>query len=174
MFKLAARGGDNAGLYCGDDGLFLGPIPLIARARGVYRLPAEDEIANLLVTAYGSAEEANRPRPRLPLIQAALQEGATCRAMILAVQAQLGPIAPEGIVRLAQTEMLYRYNFNPDQPRDSHGRWTADGGGGSRTGDHPASPPAEGSRSGSDSVAPTQFRETALVSSYLGLKLPGF
>ncbi len=44
--------------------------------------------------------------------------------MILAVQAQLGPIEPDGIARLAQAASLAKFNFNPDEPRDWHGRWT--------------------------------------------------
>lgn len=46
--------------------------------------------------------------------------------MILAVQARLGPVMPSGIARLAQAEALSKYNFNPDEPRDRLGRWTAE------------------------------------------------
>jgi hypothetical protein len=141
MFKLAERSGGSAGLFCGAAGLFLGPSPLIARVGATYRIRAEEEIAGLLAAAYGSLEKAAGLRPRLPLIRDALQEGDHCRAMILAVQARLGPLAPEGIERLARTEALAKYNFNPDQPRDWHGRWAREEGGtptgGTRTGDHP-------------------------------------
>lgn len=116
MYKLAERPGDSAGVYCGAGGLFLGRSPLIARIGATYRIRVDDEIAGLLAAAYGSIEEAERLRPRLRLIRSALQDGDHCRAMILAVQARLGPVAAEGIARLAQTESLCKYNFNPDEP----------------------------------------------------------
>ncbi len=124
MFKLAQRGGSD-GLHCGPEGLFLGPSPLIVHIGGVYRLRAEDEITDLLATAYGSPAEGQGLPPRLRLIREALQEGDHCRAMILAVQARLGPVMPDGIARLARTEALGKYSFNPDEPRDRLGRWTS-------------------------------------------------
>jgi hypothetical protein len=126
MFKLADRRGGNAGLYCGPEGLFLGPRPLITRVGPVYRSRAEDEIAALLAAAYGVNERAERHRTRMSLIRAALREGNICRAMILAVQAGLGPVAPDGMARLARLEARGKANFNPDEPRDRHGRWTAE------------------------------------------------
>ncbi len=44
--------------------------------------------------------------------------------MILAVHAQLGPVSTAGRARL---EKLAKYNFNPDEPRDWHGRWADSG-----------------------------------------------
>ncbi|HEV7995018.1 MAG TPA: hypothetical protein VGP52_02045 [Stellaceae bacterium] len=113
MYKLAERPGDSAGVYCGAGGLFLGRSPLIARIGATYRIRVDDEIAGLLAAAYGSIEEAERLRPRLRLIRSALQDGDHCRAMILAVQARLGPVAAEGIARLAQTESLCKYTSIP-------------------------------------------------------------
>lgn len=101
----------------------------------------------LLAAASGSLEKAAGLRPRLPLIRDALQEGDHCRAMILAVQVRLAPVAPQGLERLAHTEALAKYNFNPDQPRDWHGRWAGEEGntstGGTNTGDHPALVPVQ-------------------------------
>lgn len=91
---------------------------------------------------------------RLPLIREALQQGDLCRAAILAVQARLGPMAPEGVDRLAQTEALAKYNFNPDEPRDWHGRWTGWESSASTavtgTTDHPALPSADHPVSGAN------------------------
>jgi hypothetical protein len=126
MFKLADRQGGTAGPYCGPEGLFLGPSPLIVRVGPAYRSRAEDDVKALLAAAYGSNEPAERLLPRLLLIRAALQAGNICRAMILAVQARLGPVAPEGIAHLARLEALRKANFNPDKPRDRYGRWTAE------------------------------------------------
>ena len=147
MFKLAERQGGNAGLYCGADGLFLGRSPLIARIGATYRIRADDEIARLLAAACNSLDKAEGLRPRLRLIRSALQDGDYCRAMILAVQARLGPMAPESIARLAQTEAISKYSFNPDEPRDWHGRWTTwEGGtfpGEAGANGHPALPSGE-------------------------------
>ena len=45
--------------------------------------------------------------------------------MILAVHAQkLGPIPTDGRARL---DKFAKHNFNPDEPRDRHGRWTDSG-----------------------------------------------
>lgn len=112
MFKLAERCGGSAGLYCGSEGLFLGPSPLIARIGAGYRIRDEREVRSLLAAAYGTSDIETLPR-RLPLIREALQQGDLCRATILAVQARLGPMRPEGIKRLARTEALAKYNFKP-------------------------------------------------------------
>lgn len=161
---LAERPGDSAGLYCGAEGLFLGLSPLIARAGDAYQVRAQDEIESLLVAAYGSSEPAEKLCPRLPLIRAALQEGDLCRSMILAVHAQLDPVAPEGVERLVRVEALYKHNFNPAEPRDWHGRWTALEEGASTgttaAGGHPALPSA--GTSGYNHVRnPTQVAQNA-------------
>jgi rare lipoprotein A len=43
------------------------------------------------------------------------------------LQLCLGEITEEGVSRAATTEKLLKYNFNPDEPRDSRGRWTTEG-----------------------------------------------
>lgn len=114
--------------------------------------------------AYGLDGAGEGLIPRLDLIREALQEGDICRAMILALQAQLGPVAPEAIVRMARMEALGKHNFNPDELRDLHGQWTAEGGsfptGGAGSGGHPALPTAENRRSGRDRY-PTQVAQNA-------------
>lgn len=52
MFKLAERRGGSAGLYCGGEGLFLGPSPLIALVDAGYRIRDESEVRSLLAAAY--------------------------------------------------------------------------------------------------------------------------
>lgn len=148
MFKLAEQRGGSVGLYYGAEGLFLGPSPMIARVGAGYRIRDENEIRGLLAAAYGSPVRSTETlAPRLPLIREALEQGDLCRAAILAVQAQLSPMAPEGIERLAHVERLAKYNFNPDEPRDGHGRWTGleDGAqtDATATGDHPALIPVQ-------------------------------
>lgn len=121
MFKLAGNPGDDDGLYCGPEGLFLGPTAVIPKIGDNYRQRPESEVAALLAAAYGPDQESDGLLRRLGLIRDALQRGDLCNAMILAVHAQLGPVSTDGRVRL---EKLAKHNFNPDQPRDWHGRWT--------------------------------------------------
>ncbi len=65
MFKLALTRGGDAGLYCGREGLFLGPGPLIERVGDEYRLRAQDEIVMLLAAAYEPDEATAGLLPRL-------------------------------------------------------------------------------------------------------------
>jgi hypothetical protein len=53
MFKLAQRRTASRGIYCVEEGLHLGGVPLIERDdRGDYRLRAEREIETILTAAY--------------------------------------------------------------------------------------------------------------------------
>ena len=60
MFKLAERRGKRDGLYCGWDGVYLGPAALIERREGRYWLRAEDEVAALLAAAYETPPDVAR------------------------------------------------------------------------------------------------------------------
>lgn len=132
MFRLAERRGQGEGLYGGRGGLFLGPSALIGKFAGMYRCRGSDEVAELVTAAYGTRGAAAQLVSRLPLIREALQAGDLCRAMILAVHARIGPLSPAGIAKLASAEALAKYNFNPDEPRGWHGRWTDSGSAGDR------------------------------------------
>ena len=62
MIKLAENLVASRGLYCGHEGLYLGPSPLIERDfKGGYRLRPEQEIAALLAAAYDPAPELRLP-----------------------------------------------------------------------------------------------------------------
>lgn len=124
MFKLAGNPGGGDGLYCGPEGLFLGPSAVIAKDDGSYRVRSDAEVTALLVAAYGPEQETAGLLHRLGLIRDALQRDDLCNAMILAVHAQLGPISTDGRARL---DKFAKHNFNPDEPRDWHGRWTDSG-----------------------------------------------
>jgi hypothetical protein len=48
--------------------------------------------------------------------------------MIAAVHTQTPELSPEAALRLANAEQqLAKYNYDPSEPRDRHGRWTRDG-----------------------------------------------
>jgi hypothetical protein len=52
-------------------------------------------------------------------------------AAIAAVQTRTPELSSEAALRLAEADRgLTKYNYNPDEPRDWHGRWTRDGSAG--------------------------------------------
>jgi hypothetical protein len=147
MFKLAESRGSTRGLYCGREGLFLGPSPLIECHQGIYRLRPRDEVAVLLAAAYEPVPDLARCLAKLAEVLAAFEERDITRAMIAALHLRLGEILEERMARLVGAEALLKYNINPDQPRDWHGRWTTEGSASSTreasAADHPALVPAQ-------------------------------
>jgi hypothetical protein len=107
----------------------------------------EDEVAALLAAAYGPGHNIAELLARLRLIATRLNDADLTVAMIGAVHLRLEEIAEDGVARVTRTEALLKSNFDSAQPRDDHGRWTADG---SNLGDretgaagHPALRPAQ-------------------------------
>ena len=152
MMKLAPPGGDGYGLYGDEDGLYLGPgVPLVARqvdADGVARLVVrpQEEIAMLLNTAYEVEVDLSRRMSILQAVANALEKGEMSRAMISAAHLRIPPLWDDAAVaRLRVVERLLKQNFNPDEPRDWHGRWTNGPGGAEnrRPGMHGGAGPAE-------------------------------
>jgi len=67
----------------------------------------------------------------LSVIAKALNDGDLALAWIGALQLGLPELADGAAVnRMAAADRLLKYNFNPAEPRDSHGRWTTDGSAG--------------------------------------------
>jgi hypothetical protein len=126
MFKLAESRVSNQGLYCGPEGLYLGPAALIERRDGRVYLRAEEEITTLLVAAYDRAHDDARCFVRIREIAVALEEEDLSRAMIAALQLRLGEISDNSIAQLARADAVLKYNFNPLQPRNRQGRWSGD------------------------------------------------
>ena len=83
MFKLEAQLGSKRGVYCGSDGLYLGPLALIQHRNGMYTLRSKAGIEALLVGAYGP-DVAGRVS-ELRTIAAQLQRGELAQAMISAL-----------------------------------------------------------------------------------------
>jgi hypothetical protein len=149
MFKLAASRGSRQGVYCGREGLYLGPTALIELRDGRFCLRAEDEITRLLVAAYDPAPDGAGVFAKMREVAVALEEEDLSRAMIAALQLGLGEISDESIARLIRADSLLKHNFNLLQPRNRLGRWTGDGSDGvlpARTGDPPPRRPASGGR----------------------------
>src|SRR3984893_6874523 len=133
MFRLTnERGG--LGLSCTPGGVSLAGVPLLRRAQAEFVPRPASEVALLLKTAYGK----NLPglQSRIGAIAQALNSGDFALAMIAAVHTRTPELSQEAALRLANAnEALtnYNYNYNPDEPRDWHGRWTRDGTAGQTT-----------------------------------------
>ena len=126
MFKLAANRGSRQGVYCGHDGLYLGPAALIERREGRVCLRAEDEIRALLGAAYDRAPDIPGFSAKMREVAVALGEEDLSRAMIAALQMGLCELSDEGIARLTRADSVSKHNFNPLEPRGWHGRWSGD------------------------------------------------
>jgi hypothetical protein len=128
MFKLAERRASSGGVYCGKDGLYLGPASLIERDdNGGYRVRPAADIEALLAAAYGTPPEIGRCVAGLSRVAGHLRGGNLPLAMIAAVHLDFADLPEDRVERLARTERLLKANFNPAEPRDEQGRWMNDG-----------------------------------------------
>lgn len=122
-----ARKQEGCGVDCSRNGLTLAGVPLLRReANGLAPRP-EAEIRRLVEGAYGSQIDPARLMGGLQVIAQALNAGRITRAMIAAAQLDLPALDENGADRIAKAESaLEKAGFNPDEPRDEHGRWTDD------------------------------------------------
>jgi hypothetical protein len=124
-FRLTNEPG-GLGLSCTPGGLSLAGVPLLRRTQTGFVPRSTSQVTSLLRAAY--EEDPTRLRSTLDAIANALNRGDFAAAMIAAVHTLTPEMSPEAALRLANAEQeLIKYNYNPYEPRDSHGRWTTDG-----------------------------------------------
>ena len=128
VFSLTnERGG--LGLSCTPPGVSLAGVPLLRGAQAQFVPRPASEVALLLKTAYG--KDLPGLQSRLGAIAQALNSGDFALAMIAAVHTRTPELSQEAALRLANVdEALTKYNYNSDEPRDWHGRWTREGSAG--------------------------------------------
>jgi hypothetical protein len=125
IFRLTNEPG-GLGLSCAPSGVSLAGVSLLRKTRTGFVPRPEAEIGALLKAAYG--EDPTGLQPRLGTIAQALNSGDFAKAIIVAVHTRTPELSSEAALRLAKADReLAKYNFNPDEPRDWHGRWTRDG-----------------------------------------------
>jgi hypothetical protein len=108
IFQLAECRGSKSGLYCGTDGVHLGPSPLIELREGAYVVRPEQEIAALLAAAYDPPPDAGSLRSRLQTIAEHLQRSDLGQAMISSVLLGFGEPSDPAVARLAEADRATR------------------------------------------------------------------
>jgi hypothetical protein len=126
MFRLTNEPG-GLGLSCTPAGVSLAGVPLLRRTDARFAPRPASEIAALLEAAYD--DDQIQLRSSLGAIAHALNSGDFARAMIAAVHTRTPELSREAAIRLANAEQELT-KYNPDEPRDWHGRWTRDGSAG--------------------------------------------
>lgn len=120
MFRLSDRPGER-GLSCTPDGVALADVPLVRKTQAGFVPRPANEIASLLKAAFG--ERPTALQSRLGAITQALNRGDFASAMIAAVHTQTPDLTAESAARLAQADReLAKYDYNPEESRDWHGR----------------------------------------------------
>jgi hypothetical protein len=124
-FRLSDRPGD-LGLACNARGLDLASVPLLNHEAGRFKPRPLEQIKKLLGYAYGVSGNAERLGSGLQAVANALNERDITRAMVAALRLRLPPLDWDGAVRILQAENALA-KYDPNEPRDWHGRWTSEG-----------------------------------------------
>jgi hypothetical protein len=112
-------------------GVMLGPdCVLVQRTNGGYCRINAAALDKLVKTAFGD-DHLRRFSPVLDRITAALAAGDLVKAQLLGLEIPLRALDDRQLRRLRSASSLIKAGFDPDQPRDERGQWTAEGGGGS-------------------------------------------
>jgi hypothetical protein len=125
VFRLTDEPG-GLGPSCTPTGVSLAGVPLLRKTRAGFAPRPAPEIASLLTAAHG--DDLTGLKSRLGAIAQALNSGDIAKAMIAVVHTRTPELSPEVALRLAKADReLGKYNYNPDEPRDWHGRWNRHG-----------------------------------------------
>lgn len=116
------------GLSCSDRGLTLAGVPLLRQTETGFQPRPVWEVDRLLGRAYLTGIDVNVVMGGLGSVARFLNDGEMARAMIAAVLLKLPELDWDGAARIAHADdTLAKAGFDPDESRDSHGRWTTDG-----------------------------------------------
>lgn len=119
IFKLSNYPG-SLGLSCDEGGLELAGVPLLNKTNQGFGARPASEVEHLIASAYGADTYSNLTMTRLEAVARALSAGDLAYAMTAAVLLKFPELDWNGAARIAQADNLLKYN--PDEPRDWHGR----------------------------------------------------
>ncbi len=125
-FRLTNEPG-GLGLSCTSAGLSLAGVPLLQKTKAGFKPRPAGEIGVLISAACGKGADSGAVLPGLGVVAHALNHGEIARAMIAAVLMRLPELSWEAAARLANAEQNLT-KYDPDQPRDWHGRWATGSG----------------------------------------------
>jgi hypothetical protein len=116
------------GLSCTGQGLTLAGVPLLTRTKAGFLPRPAWEIDRLLSRSYRTDIDSDRLAAGLGAVARALNDGEMARGMIAAVLLKLPELDWDGAARIARAdEALAKAGFDPDESRDSRGRWATGG-----------------------------------------------
>ena len=124
--RLDERGTDSQGLVVDEAGVSLGPdFPLIRKTSRGYETVTLEELSCLREVVSLGANDTQRLTRHLESIAKALTAGDLAKARILGLYFPINRLTRDQSERLEKASALVKGNFNPDEPRDERGRWTA-------------------------------------------------
>ena len=127
-FRLDDDAG-GSGLSCDAGGLALAGVPLLYRTAAGFVPRQRDELDHLLRHAnQGREQPLTLPVSGLLAVAWALNRNDLAKAQLAAVFMRVPELDPDSVMRLIMADDVLT-KYSPDQPRDDHGRWSADGGG---------------------------------------------
>jgi hypothetical protein len=126
-FRLADEAG-SLGLCCGEAGVSWAGAELLKVTVQGFAPRSPVEVGAILEAAYGSSVQLPDLTARLRVAADALNRGDIGRAKVAALALRLPNLSWLAAVRVARANSAL-IKYNPDEPRDAAGRWTADGGG---------------------------------------------
>jgi hypothetical protein len=143
MRRLDMRGPASRRVVVDAEGAMLGPDCVLVRRTAAGYRPLRREDAAAIESILAEKERDPDWLFRLSCgIAEALNNGELALAQIYGLRIPISGLDNRQIELPAVAARIAKANFNPDQPRDSYGRWTDEGGGGS--GSPPVGPPAAG------------------------------
>lgn len=129
MRRLHDRGPRSRGLSVDTEGVALGPhCVLVRRTASGYQRAAVGKIADLTRSIFGGDARLDRIPIVLTRITEALATGDLVKAQLLGLEIPINDLDHRQLARLRFAGDLVK-DFDPNQPRDEQGRWTADGSG---------------------------------------------
>lgn len=124
MRRLHPRGPSSRGIAVDAEGATLGPdCVLVRRTSDGYRCVSQDEAAGIQALLNDREDDPDRLFRQCRGITKALSERNIALAQIHGLAIPIVELDNQQLTKLASTAPFIKVNFNPDQPRDAHGRW---------------------------------------------------
>jgi len=128
LHRLHPRGPTSRGFAVDEMGATLGPnCVLVRRTSKGFRCATPAEAAAIQDFVFGTARRPDWLFGQCCRIAKALGDGQIALAQIYGVQTSPPELGEDDLATLAKAAPFIKANFDPDEPRDWHGRWSTDG-----------------------------------------------